>query len=146
MESHLPFISRCVELGLQARQTGNSPVGSLLVKEGIIVGEGQENTRPRGDITLHAEVEAIREAVRQLGTTDLSACTLYTTHEPCLLCSYVIRHHKIQMVVFAISSQHVGGFSSPYPLLTVTDIPIWGPPPAVLSGIGREVCVELEGY
>ena len=126
-------MNRCQELAKQAAQTGNSPVGSVIVRGGIIIGEGQEATFPGNDITCHAEVEAIRDAIQRSHGIDLSDCTLYTTHEPCILCSYVIRHHRLGLVVFQIAVPTVGGFTCPYPVLTATDIPVWGSPPLVLQ-------------
>lgn len=131
MNEHLPFIERCRQLAREAAETGNTPVGSVIVREGVIIGEGREATRPANDITRHAEVEAIRDALGHLGTPKLHGCLLYTTHEPCILCSYVIRHYQIGWVGFETKVPTVGGFSSGWPILTATDISIWGPPPIV---------------
>ena len=105
-------------------------MGAVIVADATIIGEGIEASKERGDITCHAEVEAIRAAVKARGR-DLSMATLYTTHEPCLLCSYVIRHHHIARVVIQHAVAHVGGVTSTYPILTATDVPVWGAPPLV---------------
>lgn len=131
MNEHLKFMERCRELATQASQTGNTPVGSVIVRDGVIIGEGMEATRPDNDVTRHAEVEAIRDALRHSGSNKLTDCLLYTTHEPCILCSYAIRHYQIAWVGFEIAVPTVGGFSSSWPILTATDIPIWGSPPIV---------------
>jgi tRNA(adenine34) deaminase len=125
------FIKRCEDLAAIASGRQESPVGSLLVLDGQIIGEGIEAGKAKQDITCHAEVEAIRDAVRKQGK-DLSAATLYTTHEPCILCSYVIRHHRIRRVVIQHAVAHIGGVTSAYPILTAKDIPIWGEPPEVI--------------
>jgi len=125
------FIKRCEDLAAIASGRQESPVGSLLVLDGQIIGEGIEAGKAKQDITCHAEVEAIRDAVRKQGK-DLSAATLYTTHEPCILCSYVIRHHRIRRVVIQQAVAHIGGVTSAYPILTAKDIPIWGEPPEVI--------------
>lgn len=130
MSDHL-FMQRCEALADLAAQRQESPVGSVVVLDGQIIGEGIEAGKAKQDITCHAEVEAIREAVKKHGK-DLSAATLYTTHEPCILCSYVIRHHRIGRVVMQHAVAHIGGVSSAYPILTAKDIPIWGEPPVVL--------------
>jgi len=124
------FIKRCEELAAIAAQRQESPVGSVVVLDGQILGEGIEAGKARQDITCHAEVEAIREAVKRFGK-DLSAATLYTTHEPCILCSYVIRHHRIRRVFIRQAVAHIGGATSAYPILTANDIPIWSEPPIV---------------
>jgi tRNA(adenine34) deaminase len=125
------YLARCRTLADIAIVRGESPVGTVIVVDDEIVGEGIEASRARQDITCHAEVEAIRAAVRSHGA-DLSAATLYTTHEPCLLCSYVMRHHRVGRVVIEHAVPHVGGVTSSHPMLTLTDIPSWGPPPTVV--------------
>lgn len=125
------FMKRCEALAAIAAERGESPVGSVVVLGGAIIGEGIEAAKTKMDITFHAEVEAVREATRTHGK-DLSAATLYTTHEPCILCGYVIRHHRIGRVVIQKAVAHIGGASSDYPVLTASDIPIWSPPPVVV--------------
>ncbi|WP_229210928.1 nucleoside deaminase [Dyadobacter jiangsuensis] len=131
MDDHRRFLQRCHELALEAGQSGNTPVGALIVRDGVIVGEGIEATRPDNDITRHAEVEAIRDALKRLGTDKLTGCAMYTTHEPCILCSYVIRHYQISWVGFEHAVPAVGGVSSSWPILTAADIQIWTPPPVI---------------
>ena len=131
MTDHDSFLARCRALAALAGDRGESPVGALVVVDGAIVGEGVEASRARQDITCHAEVEAVRAAVQAFGR-DLSAATLYTTHEPCLLCSYVIRHHRVGRIVIEHAVPHVGGVTSSHPILTITDVPSWGPPPTVV--------------
>lgn len=113
-----------------AAERHESPVGSIVVDDDVIIGEGVEASKARQDVTCHAEVEAIRAAVRARGR-DLSAATLYSTHEPCLLCSYVIRHYRIARVVIQHAVPHVGGVTSSHPILTATDVPAWGAPPEI---------------
>ena len=62
------------------------PFGTVIVKEGIIVGRGHNQVLKKKDPTCHGEMEAIRDACKNLGTHDLSGCTLYTTAEPCPMC------------------------------------------------------------
>jgi tRNA(adenine34) deaminase len=96
-----------------------------------VVGEGDEQSRQHRDITYHAELVAIRAACEALQQAKLPGCTLYTSHEPCLMCAYVIRHVGIARVVIGHTVAHVGELTSAYPLLTATNIPVWGPPPLV---------------
>jgi tRNA(adenine34) deaminase len=123
-------LARCDALARIAADCQESPVGAVLVRDDVIIGEGIEAAKRRQDVTCHAEVEAIRAAVAAHGR-DLSGTTLYTTHEPCFLCSYVIRHHRIARVVMRRAVPHVGGVTSSHPILVAADIPGWGPPPDV---------------
>ncbi len=62
------------------------PFGSVVVKDGEIVGRGHNRVLYKKDPTCHGEMEAIRDACKNLGTHDLSGCELYTTAEPCPMC------------------------------------------------------------
>ena len=62
------------------------PFGSVIVKDGEIVGQGHNQVLYLNDPTCHGEVSAIRDAGERLGTFDLSGCELYTTGEPCPMC------------------------------------------------------------
>ncbi|MCF2445692.1 nucleoside deaminase [Dyadobacter sp. CY345] len=140
---HEHFMRRCIELANIAKSNGESPVGSVIVRNGEIIGEGIEAGKANLDITFHAEIEAIRMASQYLKSQNLSDCILYTTHEPCIMCSYMIRHTKITTIVSAISVNQYGGFSSQYPLLLDTTIQKWGKPPLLISGILENECREL---
>lgn len=142
-QEHEKWMRVCLQLAAQALQTGNPPVGALVVKEGLIAGRGTEATRTKGDITCHAEIEAVRDALSTGKFGDLSGCTLYTTHEPCLMCSYVIRHYKVSQVVMGTIVPAVGGYSSAYPLLTASDVAPWSPPPHCVRGVLAEACQAL---
>ncbi|WP_159478193.1 nucleoside deaminase [Dyadobacter sp. 3J3] len=139
---HEYFLRRCIELALIAKNNGESPVGSLIVKNGEIIGEGIEAGRSHLDITFHAEIEAIRNASRFLKSQDLSDCILYTTHEPCMMCSYVIRHTKIKMIVMGLTTGELGGFSADDPLLLKTVLK-WANPPVIVHGILKDACENL---
>ncbi len=62
------------------------PFGSVVVKDGVIVGRGHNRVLLKKDPTCHGEMEAIRDACKNLGTHDLSGCVLYTTAAPCPMC------------------------------------------------------------
>jgi tRNA(adenine34) deaminase len=130
MHNETFYLDHCQQLAEIAATRNESPVGSVVVMVDQMIGEGIEASKFYQDITYHAEVEAIRDAVKKHGN-DLSGATLYTTHEPCILCSYVIRHHRISRVVIKKAVAHVGGATSQFPVLTTSDIPVWVSPPIV---------------
>lgn len=70
--------------GIKARHGG--PFGSVVVKDGKIIGRGHNRVLADNDPTSHGEVEAIRDACRNLGSHDLEGCIIYTTAEPCPMC------------------------------------------------------------
>lgn len=129
MVNHENFMNRCHELAEIAAKEGESAVGSVVVKDGLIIGEGYEKSRQLGDVTRHAEVVAILDALKK--DKDLSEAVLYTNIEPCILCSYVIRHHKISEVVFVKYAGELGGTNPPFNLLTSDSFKSWVSPPKV---------------
>jgi tRNA(adenine34) deaminase len=126
------WMERCAALGREAAASGEAAVGSVVTTgNGTWVADGRESVRTSKDVTGHAEVEAIRAACRVRGTLDLSGCILYTTAEPCILCSYAIRETAVARVVIGAWVEDIGGVTSRHPILTDTEMPGWGPPPAI---------------
>lgn len=139
------YMRKCISLAAMAKERGDSPVGAVLVRDGEIIAEGIEVGKTHKDITYHAEIEAIRNAIKKFGATDLSECIMVTTHEPCIMCSYVIRHHKIKQVVVGVTTGEIGGYSSSLPVLLDKTISTWTSPPEVILGILEQECRELKG-
>ena len=130
MSSHSVYLNRCLELAQVAKDEGESPVGSVVVLNGDIIGEGSEKSRRQNDITRHAEVVAILDAVAKNG--NCKGATLYSNIEPCILCSYVIRHHQIATVVFSKHSGELGGTNPRFNILTTDMMSKWTKPPEVI--------------
>jgi tRNA(adenine34) deaminase len=126
---HQRFLQRCLELAELAAREGESPVGSVIVKDGVIIGEAYERSRQLKDITRHAETLAIVDARRR--GASLVGATMYTNVEPCILCSYVIRHHRLAEVVFVKYSGELGGTVEPFNVLTTVHFKSWGQPPVI---------------
>jgi tRNA(adenine34) deaminase len=115
---HARYLQRCAELAARASDTGDAPVGALVVRGGSVIGEGVEAVRGRHDATAHAEIEALRAASRRLGSHDLSGSTLYTSVAPCVMCAFAIRLARIAVVVWASSSGDAGDAVSGRDVLT----------------------------
>ncbi len=80
------FMKHASNMKKIAVDAGDQPYGAVLAKDGHIVGEGPSRVVTRQDPTAHAEMEAIRDAAKRLGTRDLSGCTIYATSKPCRMC------------------------------------------------------------
>ena len=94
---------RAIEL---ARQTSlidkaGGPFGCVIAKDGEIIAEGANTVLADNDPTSHGEMNAIRNACKELGTHDLSGCTLYTTSEPCPMCYGAIWWARVQKIYYA---------------------------------------------
>jgi len=141
MRAHIQYMKKCIELGKVAMLKGNPPVGSIIVKDNTIIGIGKEAGVSGNDITKHAEIEAIKDAL--IDHQSLSESILYTTHEPCIMCSYVIRHYNIKTIVYGVKSKYVGGTSSSFKILETNSIPSWQEAPQIIHGVLENECLEL---
>ena len=83
------------------------PFGSVVVKDGIVVGRGHNEVIRQNDSTCHGEMMAIRDACRKLGTFDLSGCELYTTAQPCPMCRGAILWANITKVYYGCTTDDV---------------------------------------
>ena len=137
------YMRRAIALARIALANGDTPVGSLVVHKRKIIGEGFEAVKKHMDVSGHAELIAIRNACSALQTFDLSGCTLYSTAEPCFMCSYAVRQTRISQVIIGRPTPTVGGISSHHPILIDAQIPGWGKPPDIVSGFLEAECFAL---
>ncbi len=91
---------------------GETPVGSVIVCNGRILGKGHNRVEALNDPTAHAEIIAIGAASTLLKNWRLDNCTLYVTLEPCLMCTGAILNSRIKEVVFALEDPRLGALVS----------------------------------
>ena len=94
------FMRRALELARRAQEEGEVPIGSVVVFEERIVGEGWNRPISASDPTAHAEIQALRAAAQKLGNYRLTGATLYVTLEPCDMCMGAMFHARIGRVIF----------------------------------------------
>ena len=139
------FMRRAIETTRRGIAAGQSPFGSVIVKDEAPVVAATHNTLWRDtDPTAHAEVNCIRAAAKTLGTVDLSGCTLYSTCEPCPMCLAAIHWAKIDRVVFGATIGDAGaaGFNELH--VAAADLArMGGSPLAVEGGLLRGECAAL---
>jgi guanine deaminase len=96
------FMEEAVRIAREGVNAGHGgPFGSVVVKDGEIVGKSSNMVFATGDPTAHAEIMAIREASKTLGTPELKGCEIYTLGEPCPMCLAAIYWSGIEKVFFA---------------------------------------------
>jgi tRNA(Arg) A34 adenosine deaminase TadA len=100
------FLRRAVELAAAGRAAGNAPFGSLLVgPDGAVLAEDHNTVLSDGDITAHPELKLARWAARELDPATAAATTMYTSCQPCGMCTGAIDRSGLGRVVFALSNE-----------------------------------------
>lgn len=100
------FMLRAIELSKRNVEGGNGgPFGSVVVRAGVVVGEGANEVTLTNDPTAHAEVVAIRRACEALKTFDLAGCEIYASCEPCPMCLSAIYWARIGKLYFAATKE-----------------------------------------
>jgi tRNA(adenine34) deaminase len=83
----------------EAFTRGDWPVGSVIVRDGVVLGSGQNRQNTEGDVTIHGELDAIRAALRVHGAAAVAGAALYTTMEPCPMCAWALKLAGIRRLV-----------------------------------------------
>jgi tRNA(adenine34) deaminase len=142
------MMARCIELSKIGAAAGELPFGSLVAHRGRIIAEATNEIVRFTDESRHAEIVAIARARQLLDDEELSACTLYSTVEPCPMCSFCIRAAGLGRVVFALGSPLLGGLSR-WNILGDDRFPLlFGPLPELVPGVpaddAHKVWIELK--
>lgn len=100
---------RALDLARAAADAGEVPIGAVVTREGMIVGEGQNRNRRDNDPTAHAEIVAIRAAAQAAADFRLGGHILWVTLEPCAMCAGAISHARLDAVYYGASDPKGGG-------------------------------------
>ena len=106
------FMREALQLAARAAQSGEVPVGAVVVKDGEVIGRGFNRPITTSDPTAHAEIVAMREAAAALGNYRLPGCDLYVTLEPCAMCVGAMVHARIARIVFGARDPKTGACGS----------------------------------
>ncbi|MBI2607720.1 MAG: nucleoside deaminase [Candidatus Doudnabacteria bacterium] len=87
------------------KSKGPKKFGAVVVKDGEVVAKAYSTTEEEQDGTRHAEIKAISEACKVLGTKHLPGCILYSTCEPCMMCTGAAMWEKIRKIVYGMNRQ-----------------------------------------
>ena len=116
--------------------TKDVPIGCVIKKNGQIIALAHNRRELDDDVTAHAEILAIKEAQKVLGTSRLKGCELYVTLEPCPMCAWAISMSGISTVYFGSYNQQYGAMESAVKLPLNSTLKIYG-------GIEEETCNKI---
>jgi tRNA(adenine34) deaminase len=133
-----------MELALEqaraAAAAGEVPVGAVIVRNGQILGQGQNRNLRDHDPTAHAEIVALRQAAERLGNHRLGGCVAYTTIEPCSMCAGALMHARLARLVYGASDPKAGAAGS---VLHVLNHPKLNHRMQVTTGVLADRCGEI---
>ena len=134
------FMRLALREAARALEHDDIPVGAVVVQDGEVIGSGHNEREVRTDPTAHAEVIALRDAARTLGSWRVLESVLYVTLEPCAMCAGAIVLARIPRVVFGTSDPKAGAAGS---VLDVLAQPRLNHRPQVQSGLLAGECADL---
>ena len=133
------FMRQAIALSRLAVEHGNEPFGAVLVKNGEVVFTNENQIYTKHDPTFHGEAGLIREFCAQTGVTDLREYTMYSSCEPCFMCSGAMVWVKLGRLVYGASNddlEHILGNEGCNCSKMVFEHSFWQP--QVMAGVLRE--------
>ena len=128
-----------LEQAEKARALGEVPVGCVIVREGVVIGEGYNRRETDKTVLGHAELMAMKQAEQTIGDWRLSDCTLYVTLEPCPMCAGAILNARVDTVVCGASDLTFGACGGVMNLFEEA----FGYKPRLYKGIRAEECSRM---
>ena len=125
---------------VRATEHDDVPIGAVIVRAGEVIGSGHNERELRADPTAHAEMIALREAARTLGSWRVLDSVMYVTLEPCAMCAGAIVLSRLPRLVYGAADPKAGAAGS---VLDVLDEPRLNHRPQVESGLLAEECADL---
>lgn len=101
-------MEEALRLAREAAGAGEVPVGAVVVRDGAVIGRGRNRREETGSVLAHAEIAAMEEAARALGTWRLTGCTLYVTLEPCPMCAGAAVNAHLGRIVYGAEDEAMG--------------------------------------
>jgi tRNA(adenine34) deaminase len=138
--THRMWMDRALAEAKLALEHDDVPVGAVVVRDGAVLAAAHNRREVDRDPTAHAEVLAVREAARRLGSWRLDGCTLYVTLEPCTMCAGALVLARLPELVFAATDPKAGAVGSLY---DVAREPRLNHRVEVVSGVLAEECGQL---
>jgi tRNA(adenine34) deaminase len=134
------FMRLAIREAQAALEHDDVPIGAVVVRDGEVIGAAHNERELRQDPTAHAELIALREASRALGSWRVLDTVLYVTLEPCAMCAGAIVLARVPRLVYGAADPKAGAAGS---VLDVLDQPRLNHRPAVAGGLLAAECAEL---
>ncbi|WP_455257353.1 nucleoside deaminase [Peptoniphilus asaccharolyticus] len=112
------FLKEALNLAAKSIEFGDVPIGAVVIKDNQIVGRGYNQKEKTLDASAHAEMLALKDAAKTLGTYHLEDCIMYSTLEPCCMCAGAIINFRIKKLYIGTRNQRFGCCGSNINLLT----------------------------
>jgi tRNA(adenine34) deaminase len=106
------FMDLALKAAEKAGKSGEVPIGCVIVRDGKVLAAASNRTLSDRDPTAHAEILAIRDAARELGSERLADCDLYVTLEPCTMCAAAISFARIRRLYYGAADPKGGAVES----------------------------------
>ena len=124
------FMRLAIEKTKEGIKNGQRPFGACVAKDGKPVSVAINTVNQDIDVTAHAEMNAIRDACKKLGTTDLTGCEIYATFKPCPMCHAACERANISRIYYGVGSEDIGTSPIEYDI-------------SIIGGVLRSECMAL---
>lgn len=130
-----------LQQALSARKHGDFPFGAVITCDNAVITSTENGERQEADVTAHAEMLAIRRACKKLGRRDLSDCVVYSSAEPCPMCSAAIFQSHVSRVVYGLSRDDLPHIFRRRKIRIGTLAKDWDYSPEIAGGVLREAAI-----
>ena len=140
VKSDEQWMQQALQLARTAAAKGEVPVGAVIVRDGIVLGEGYNRPIEATDPTAHAEITALRKACGSINNYRLPDATLYVTLEPCPMCAGALVHARLQRLVYGAPDPRSGAAGTVMNILASEAL---NHRCQVTGGVLQEQCADL---
>jgi len=136
------YMKLALELAETSKARGEFPFGAVIVQDDVVVAAAENGEHRKGDVTAHAELMALSEASWKLARRDLSDCTIYSSAEPCPMCSAAIFQSNIPRVAFGLYRDDLPHLFRRRKIRIAQLAEDWDYRPEVVGGIMRDEAIK----
>lgn len=108
------YMAEAIKLAEECRISNDVPIGCVIIKNDEIIGRGRNRVEEKSNATMHAEIEAINQAISAVGDKNLSGCEMFVTLEPCSMCAGASVLARIDKIYFGAFDQKTGAAGSKF--------------------------------